>query len=76
MPSSSPAEPSPVSLASSAYRWNILLLLAGSQVIAYIDRVTASCWDRQAVQAVIDAYRKTFEQQSVLRESARVCVAG
>jgi len=27
------------------------------------------------VQAVIQAYRKTFEQQSVLWESARVCVA-
>lgn len=30
---------------------------------------------RQAVQAVIEAYRKTFEQQSVLWESARVCAA-
>jgi Protein of unknown function (DUF3574) len=30
---------------------------------------------RQSVQAVIEAYRKTFEQQSVLWESARVCVA-
>jgi len=30
---------------------------------------------RQAVQAVIQAYRKTFDQQSVLWESARVCVA-
>jgi Protein of unknown function (DUF3574) len=30
---------------------------------------------RQSVQAVIAAYRKTFEQQSVLWESARVCVA-
>ena len=30
---------------------------------------------RQLVQAVIDAYRKTFQQQSVLWESARVCVA-
>ena len=30
---------SPVSQASSGYRWNILLLLASSQVIAYIDRV-------------------------------------
>ena len=30
---------------------------------------------RQSVLAVIDAYRKTFEQQSVLWESARVCVA-
>ena len=29
---------------------------------------------RQSVQAVIEAYRKTFEQQSVLWESARVCV--
>jgi len=27
------------------------------------------------VQAVIQAYRKTFDQQSVLWESARVCVA-
>src|SRR5688572_21388870 len=31
---------------------------------------------RQSVQAVIETYRKTFEQQSVLWESARVCVAG
>ena len=30
---------------------------------------------RQSFQAVIEAYRKTFEQQSVLWESARVCVA-
>ena len=30
---------------------------------------------RQSVQAVIEAYRKMFEQESVLWESARVCVA-
>jgi hypothetical protein len=30
---------------------------------------------RQSVQAVIQSYRKAFEQQSVLWESARVCVA-
>ena len=30
---------------------------------------------RQAVQAVIQAYREAFEQQSVLWESARVCIA-
>ena len=30
---------------------------------------------RQAVQAVIQSYRHTFEQQSVLWESARVCIA-
>jgi hypothetical protein len=30
---------------------------------------------RQAVQAVIAAYRKAFDQQAVLWESARVCVA-
>ena len=30
---------------------------------------------RQSVQAVIDAYRKRFEQESVLWESARVCAA-
>jgi hypothetical protein len=30
---------------------------------------------RQSVQAVIEAYRKSFEQQSVLWESARVCVS-
>src|SRR5207237_6833080 len=39
MPSSSPAEHSRVSLASSGYRWNILLLLASAQVIAFVDRV-------------------------------------
>jgi uncharacterized protein DUF3574 len=30
---------------------------------------------RKSVQAVIEAYRKKFEQESVLWESARVCVA-
>jgi hypothetical protein len=30
---------------------------------------------RQSVLALIEAYRRTFEQQSVLWESARVCVA-
>ncbi len=30
---------------------------------------------RQSVQSVIDAYRKVFEQDSVLWENARVCVA-
>jgi Protein of unknown function (DUF3574) len=30
---------------------------------------------RQSVQAVIQAYRQAFEQQSVLWESSRVCVA-
>ena len=29
---------------------------------------------RQSVQSVIEAYRKAFDQQSVLWESARVCV--
>ena len=30
---------------------------------------------RQSVQAVIESYRKTFDQESVLWESARACVA-
>ncbi len=30
---------------------------------------------RQSVLAVIETYRKTFEQESVLWESARPCVA-
>ena len=30
---------------------------------------------RGSVQAVIERYRKTFEQESVLWETARVCVA-
>jgi hypothetical protein len=30
---------------------------------------------RQAVQAVIERYRKAFDQESVLWETARVCVA-
>jgi hypothetical protein len=30
---------------------------------------------RQSVLAVIESYRKTFEQESVLWENARVCVA-
>ena len=42
----------------------VLLLVHG-------DTVT----ERQSVQAVIKAYRQAFDQQSVLWESARVCVA-
>jgi hypothetical protein len=30
---------------------------------------------RQAVQDIIAAYRKAFDQDSVLWESARVCIA-
>jgi hypothetical protein len=30
---------------------------------------------RGSVQAVIDRYRKAFDQQSVLWETSRVCVA-
>jgi hypothetical protein len=31
---------------------------------------------RQSVRAIIQAYRKAFDQQSVLWENARVCAAG
>jgi hypothetical protein len=44
-----------------------------SKVLLLVHPDTAAA--RQAVQAVIEAYRKTFEQQSVLWENARVCVA-
>jgi hypothetical protein len=45
-----------------------------SKVLLLVHADTAAA--RQSVQAVIEAYRKTFEQESVLWESARVCVAG
>src|SRR5262245_19775027 len=44
-----------------------------SKVLLLVHPDTAAA--RQAVQAVIEAYRKTFEQESVLWENARVCVA-
>ena len=44
-----------------------------SKVLLLVHPDTAAA--RQSVQAVIEAYRKTFEQESVLWESARVCVA-
>jgi Protein of unknown function (DUF3574) len=44
-----------------------------SKVLLLVHPDTAAA--RQSVQAVIEAYRKNFEQQSVLWESARVCVA-
>jgi hypothetical protein len=44
-----------------------------SKVLLLVHPDTAAA--RQLVLAVIEAYRKTFEQQSVLWESARVCVA-
>jgi hypothetical protein len=44
-----------------------------SKVLLLVHADTASA--RQSVQAVIEAYRKKFEQESVLWESARVCVA-
>ena len=43
-----------------------------SKVLLLVHPDTSSA--RQSVLAVIEAYRKTFEQQSVLWESARVCV--
>jgi hypothetical protein len=45
-----------------------------SKVLLLVHPDTAAA--RQSVLAVIEAYRKTFEQQSVLWESARVCSAG
>jgi hypothetical protein len=44
-----------------------------SKVLLLVHPDTAAA--RQSVLAVIEAYRKAFEQQSVLWESARVCVA-
>jgi hypothetical protein len=44
-----------------------------SKVLLLVHADTAAA--RQSVLAVIKAYRKTFEQQSVLWESALVCVA-
>ena len=44
-----------------------------SKVLLLVHGDTAAA--RQAVQAVIQAYRKSFDQQSVLWESSRVCVA-
>ena len=44
-----------------------------SKILLLVHPDTAAA--RQSVQSVIEAYRKTFEQQSVLWESARVCVA-
>jgi hypothetical protein len=44
-----------------------------SKVLILVDPDTAPA--RQSVLAVIEAYRKTFEQQSVLWESARVSSA-
>ena len=41
-------------------------------LLVHADNPTA----RQSVQSVIDTYRKAFDQQSVLWESSRVCVAG
>jgi hypothetical protein len=44
-----------------------------SKVLLLVHQDTAAA--RQSVTAVIEAYRKTFQQQSVLWESARVCGA-
>ena len=44
-----------------------------SKVVLLVHPDTATA--RQSILAVIEAYRKTFEQQSVLWENARVCVA-
>ena len=44
-----------------------------SKVVLLVHPDTAAA--RESVQAVIQAYRKSFEQLSVLWESARVCVA-
>jgi len=44
-----------------------------AKVLLLVHADTASA--RQSVQAVIQAYRKAFDQESVLWESSRVCVA-
>ena len=44
-----------------------------SKVLLLVHPDTAAA--RQSVQTVIDRYRRAFDQQSVLWESARVCVA-
>ena len=44
-----------------------------SKVLLLVHPDTAAA--RQSVLAVIEAYRKRFEQQSVLWENARVCIA-
>ena len=44
-----------------------------SKVLLLVHPDTAAA--RQSVQAFIEAYRKTIEQQSVLWENARVCVS-
>ncbi len=44
-----------------------------SKVLLLVHADTAAA--RQSVQAVIQAYRKAFDQESVLWESSRVCVA-
>jgi hypothetical protein len=44
-----------------------------SKVLLLVHADTAAA--RQSLHAVIEAYRKAFEQQSVLWESSRVCVA-
>jgi hypothetical protein len=44
-----------------------------SKVLLLVHPDTAAA--RQSVQSVIEAYRKAFDQESVLWESARVCVA-
>jgi hypothetical protein len=44
-----------------------------SKVLLLVHADTAAA--RQSVQDVIQSYRKAFDQQSVLWESARVCVA-
>lgn len=44
-----------------------------SKVLLLVHADTAAA--RQSVQAVIERYRKSFDQQSVLWETARVCVA-
>ena len=45
-----------------------------SKVLLLVHADTAAA--RESVQAVIQSYRKAFDQQSVLWESARVCVTG
>ena len=44
-----------------------------SKVLLLVHPDTAEA--RQSVQSVIDAYQKAFDQESILWESARVCIA-
>src|SRR5207248_2528573 len=71
-----PSQFLPRSTATTAYRWNILLLLAASQAIAYIDRVNFAVAGPYLIRLCRGHIFRRQQSRPHAWHSARIAVAG